>query len=135
MNLTLLLIEDDEIERLKFARVLQKNQYDHNLLEAENGEKALTILNTNQVAPNLILLDLNMPKMNGLEFLQILKSNPALKYTPVVILSTSNNHSDLKKCYEIGIAGYIVKPLKYDEYVHKIKSLLEYWKNNELVKS
>jgi len=135
MNLTLLLIEDDEIERLKFARVLQKNQYDHNLLEAENGEKALTILNTNQVAPNLILLDLNMPKMNGLEFLQILKSNPALKYTPVVILSTSNNHSDLKKCYEIGIAGYIVKPLKYDEYVYKIKSLLEYWKNNELVKS
>ena len=135
MGLTFLLIEDDEIERLKFARVLQKNEYNHTLIEAENGEKALHHLeNKEEGLPDLIFLDLNMPKMNGLEFLKILKSNPDLKYTPVVILSTSNNHNDLKESYEIGIAGYIVKPLKYEDYAHKIKCLIEYWSVNELIK-
>ena len=75
-----------------------------------------------------------MPKMNGLEFLKILKSNPDLRYTPVVILSTSNNHNDLKESYEAGIAGYIVKPLKYEDYEHKIKCLIEYWSVNELIR-
>ncbi len=134
MGLTFLLIEDDEIERLKFARVLQKNNYNHTLTEAENGEKALEILENNKELPDLVFLDLNMPKMNGLEFLKILKSNPTLRYTPVVILSTSNNHNDLKESYEIGIAGYIVKPLKYEDYAHKIKCLIEYWSVNELIK-
>ncbi len=134
MGLTFLLIEDDEIERLKFARVLQKNNYNHTLIEAENGEKALEILENNKELPDLIFLDLNMPKMNGLEFLKNLKSNPALRYTPVVILSTSSNHNDLKETYEVGIAGYIVKPLKYEDYAHKIKCLIEYWSVNELIK-
>ncbi len=134
MGLTFLLIEDDEIERLKFTRVLQKNNYNHTLIEAENGEKALEFLESNKELPDLIFLDLNMPKMNGLEFLKILKSNPALRYTPVVILSTSNNHNDLKESYEIGIAGYIVKPLKYEDYADKIKCLIEYWSVNELIK-
>ncbi len=134
MGLTFLLIEDDEIERLKFARVLQKNNYNHTLMEAKNGEKALEILENSEELPDLIFLDLNMPKMNGLEFLKILKSNPTLRYIPVVILSTSNNHNDLKESYEIGIAGYIVKPLKYEEYAYKIKCLIEYWSVNELIK-
>lgn len=135
MGLKFLLIEDDEIERLKFARILQKNGYNHKLIEAENGEQALQILEDKNQTPDLIFMDLNMPKMNGLECLKILKSNPDLKYTPVVILSTSNNHNDLKKSYEIGIAGYIVKPLKYEEYAHKIKCLIEYWTINELIKN
>ncbi|WP_299434703.1 response regulator [uncultured Aquimarina sp.] len=134
MTLTLLLIEDDEIERLKFERVLQKNNYNHTLIQAENGETALEILENNTELPDLIFLDLNMPKMNGLEFLNILKSNPVLRHIPIVILSTSNNHNDLKKSYEIGIAGYIVKPLKYEDYAHKIKCLIEYWSVNELIK-
>ncbi|TPN86881.1 response regulator [Aquimarina algicola] len=133
MAFNFLLIEDDEIERLKFARVLQKNNYSHKLIEAENGEDALQILENNELIPDIIFLDLNMPKMNGLEFLKILKSNPSLKYTPVVILSTSDNHSDLKESYETGIAGYIVKPLKYEDYAHKIKCLIEYWSVNEFV--
>ncbi|WP_298545045.1 response regulator [uncultured Aquimarina sp.] len=134
MGLTFLLIEDDEIERLKFTRVLQKNNYNHTLIEAENGEKALEVLENNKELPDLIFLDLNMPKMNGLEFLKILKSNHALRYTPVVILSTSSNHNDLKETYEVGIAGYIVKPLKYEDYAYKIKCLIEYWSVNELIK-
>ncbi|WP_378178703.1 response regulator [Aquimarina sp. SS2-1] len=130
--LKFLLIEDDEIERLKFVRVLDKNNYQYKLLEAQNGEEALDILQNREEFPDLILLDLNMPRMSGLEFLKILKSNEKLKYIPVVILSTSNNHKDLKQSYEAGIAGYIVKPLKYEDYVEKIKALVEYWGKNQL---
>ncbi|WP_027395020.1 response regulator [Aquimarina latercula] len=132
-NLKILLIEDDEIERMKFTRVLQKNNYDCKLQEATNGEEAVEILNDDTRTPDLVLLDLNMPKMNGIEFLKSLKSNQKLKYIPVIILSTSNNHQDLKRCYEEGIAGYLVKPLKYEDYVEKIKSLIEYWGKNELI--
>lgn len=134
MSLTFLLIDDDEIERLKFARVLQKNNYPHKILESKNGEEALDILTQKELQPDLIFLDLNMPKMNGLEFLKELKSNTSLQYIPVIILSTSNNHQDLKEAYKIGVAGYIVKPLKYEEYTHKIKCLIDYWSVNELLK-
>ena len=132
-NLNILLIEDDEIERMKFHRVLQKNNFDCEIQEATNGEEAVQILSDETKAPDLILLDLNMPKMSGIEFLQSLKSDDRLRYIPVVILSTSNNRSDLKRCYEEGIAGYIVKPLKYEDYVEKIQSLVKYWGKNELI--
>lgn len=131
--LTFLLIEDDEIERLKFARVFQKNEYPHKVIETKNGEEALMFLRNKEQLPDVILLDLNMPKMNGLEFILILKEDPLLKHIPVVILSTSNNHKDLKECYEAGIAGYIVKPLKYDDYIEKIKALVTYWSTNEIM--
>ena len=75
-----------------------------------------------------------MPKINGIEFLSILKKNDALKYVPTIILTTSSNQRDLLACYEIGIAGYILKPLKYEEYVSKIEKLLGYWSINELKK-
>ena len=75
-----------------------------------------------------------MPKMNGFEFLKQLRTDPNLKYIPTVVLTTSINRSDLKQAYSIGIAGYLVKPLKYEDYVLKIASLLNYWKQNELVK-
>lgn len=133
MNLRVLLIEDDEIERMKLARVIEKNNFGHTLIEAKNGEEALNILSDFPNLPDIIFLDLNMPKMNGIEFLKILKSDDRLKYLPVVILSTSSNHKDLKECYEIGIAGYITKPLKYEEYTHKIIALLNYWSINEFI--
>ncbi|WP_378186565.1 response regulator [Aquimarina sp. W85] len=134
MNLRVLLIEDDEIERMKLSRVIDKNNFEHKLIEAKNGEEALKILYDTTSLPNIIFLDLNMPKMNGLEFLKILKSDNRLKYLPVVILSTSNNHKDLKECYEVGIAGYITKPLKYEDYTAKIIALLNYWSINEFTR-
>ncbi|WP_109302585.1 response regulator [Aquimarina sp. AU474] len=134
MSLNFLLIDDDEIERLKFARVLQKNNYPYNIIEAKNGEEALDVLANKEQLPDIIFLDLNMPKMNGLEFLTALKSDDSLRYLPVVILSTSNNHQDLKEAYKIGAAGYIVKPLKYEDYAYKIKCLVDYWTVNELIK-
>jgi CheY-like chemotaxis protein len=75
-----------------------------------------------------------MPKVNGIEFLSILKSDDTLKYIPTIILTTSNNQKDLLECYKIGVAGYVLKPLKYEEYVSKIETLLTYWSINELIK-
>ncbi len=132
-SLNILLIEDDTIEVMKFNRVLKSLQLNHKIIEANNGEEALKILQFKENIPDIIVLDLNMPKLNGLEFLAILKDNDVLKYIPAIILTTSSNHKDVLECYKIGIAGYILKPLKYEEYVSSIKRLLDYWRCNELI--
>ena len=133
--LDVLLIEDDTIEIMKLNRTISSLNLNHNIIEANNGEEALSILKEGNSLPDIILLDLNMPKINGIEFLKILKSHPNLKYLPTIILTTSNNRKDLLECYKIGIAGYVLKPLKYEEYVSKIEKLLSYWSINELITS
>lgn len=76
-----------------------------------------------------------MPRMNGIEFLKILKADVNFRYLPTIVLTTSQNRADLLECYRIGIAGYILKPLKYEDYEDKLKKVLEYWDINELVKA
>ncbi len=132
-DLRILFIEDDTIERMKFDRVVKTLALTHRIIEAKNGEEALIFLKEKPILPDIIILDLNMPKINGLEFLTILKKDIILKHIPTVILTTSNNHEDVKECYKIGIAGYILKPLKYEDYLFKIQKLLEYWSCNELI--
>lgn len=132
-QLSILLVEDDMIERMKFNRILETLNVKIDLLEATNGEEALLTLRTNKSLPNIILLDLNMPRMNGIEFLKILKKDNKLKFIPTIILTTSNNTKDLLECYNNGIAGYILKPLNYERYVEKITKLLSYWSINELI--
>jgi len=133
-NLTILLLEDDKIEVMKLNRVFSKLEYQHKIIEAKNGEEALSILKKKDRLPDIILLDLNMPKLNGLEFLNILKNENMLRYIPTIILTTSNNPKDVLECYKIGIAGYIIKPLKFNDYVALIKKVLDYWSCNELFK-
>ncbi len=132
--LKVLLIEDDMIEVMKLNRTISSLKLNHKIIEANNGEEALKILEQKDRLPDIILLDLNMPKINGLEFLSILKNNETLKYIPTIVLTTSNNHNDVLECYKIGIAGYVLKPLKYEEYVSKIDKILAYWSENELIK-
>ena len=72
--------------------------------------------------------------MNGLEFLHLIKNNENLKFIPVVVFTTSNNHQDLIKAFEIGVAGYIVKPLRYENYIIQIEKIINYWSINELVR-
>ena len=132
-SLNILLIEDDAIEVMKFNRVLKTLNLNHRIIEANNGEAAFDILKVKEITPDIIILDLNMPKLNGIEFLTILKNDGVLKYIPSIILSTSSNHKDMLECYKLGVAGYILKPLKYDDYVDRIKKLLEYWSLNELI--
>ena len=131
-KINILLIEDDTIEVMKFKRTLNTLQLDHSLTIADNGESAMDILLTGDLLPELIILDLNMPKMNGIEFLQALKGNNKLYHIPAVILTTSTNQNDIIACYRAGIAGYMIKPLKYEDYVANIEKLLAYWSVNEL---
>ncbi|WP_395065798.1 response regulator [Flavobacterium sp.] len=134
-TLTILLIEDDVIEVMKFNRVINSLAIKHKLVEANNGEEALSILKMKGVTPDIILLDLNMPKLNGIEFLRILKNDDFLKHIPSVVFTTSNNPNDILECFRIGIAGYIIKPLKYEDYFVRIKQTLDYWCGNELIYS
>ncbi|MDF4221820.1 MULTISPECIES: response regulator [Maribacter] len=130
----ILLIEDDLIEVMKLKRTVSKLELKHSIIEAKNGEEALDFLRSGEKLPDIILLDLNMPRMNGIEFLEILKADDVLQYLPTVILTTSENRADLLKCYQAGIAGYVIKPLKYEDYEYKLNAVLQYWSINQLVK-
>ena len=131
-TLSFLFIEDDEIEFIKFKKAFEKLGFKHHITLAKNGEEALQILNNTDNLPHLIILDLNMPKMDGLEFLRILKQNEYLKYIPAVIITTSKNNEDILATYNLGIAGYIIKPLSYNDYIKKIECLVHYWSINEM---
>lgn len=133
VELNVLLIEDDTIEVMKLNRTITKLKLNHKIVIANNGEEALKTLKVDNFLPDIILLDLNMPKMNGIEFLSILKNDENLRYIPAIILTTSKNQKDLLECYKIGIAGYVLKPLKYEDYILKIQNLLDYWSCNELI--
>jgi len=132
--LHILFIEDDAIETMKLKRTVSKLQVHHKITETTNGEEALDFLKSDEVLPDIILLDLNMPKLSGIEFLRILKADPKLKYLPIIVLTTSENRADLLECYGIGIAGYVIKPLKYGDYEKKMANVFSYWECNELVK-
>nr|WP_298793900.1 response regulator [uncultured Allomuricauda sp.] len=131
--MNVLFIEDDMIETMKLQRAIAKFESKHEITEAKNGEEALEILK-NSPLPDIILLDLNMPRMSGIEFLTTIKADDRLKYLPTIILTTSENRVDLLKCFEIGIAGYIIKPLKYEDYESKLKKVFDYWEISELIK-
>ena len=133
-TLNVLLVEDNLIEVMKMKRTISLLELPHNIHEAKNGEEALQVLEDKSNLPDIILLDLNMPKINGIEFLKILKADEDLKHIPTIILTTSSNQKDLLECYKTGMSGYVLKPLKYEDYVNKIKTVLEYWSVNELRK-
>ena len=135
MNKTLkiLLIEDDMIEVMKFNRTVSGLGLKHKVIEANKGEAAIKLLEIKKILTDLILLELNMPRLDGIEFLTFLKQDHILKYIPTIILTTSSNHRDLLKCFEIGVSGYILKPLKYEDYITKIQRVLQYWSINELI--
>lgn len=133
--LNVLFIEDDAIETMKLNRTVSKLQLNYKITEVKNGEEAINFLRSDECLPDIILLDLNMPKMSGIEFLEILKVDAVLKYLPIIVLTTSENRADLLECYRLGIAGYVIKPLKYGDYERKMESVFKYWENNELVKA
>ncbi len=133
-TLKILLVEDNLIEIMKMKRTISLLKLNHTINEAKNGEEALQVLEDKSNIPDIILLDLNMPKISGIEFLKIIKANDDLKHIPTIILTTSNNQKDLLECYKTGMSGYVLKPLKYEDYVKKIEKVLAYWSVNELRK-
>jgi CheY-like chemotaxis protein len=129
----IMLIEDDAIEVMKFKRVLLKLNFEYTLIEKNNGREALDYLIKKENLPDIILLDLNMPVLNGFEFLKLTKKEEIVKYIPVVVLSSSDNQNDVLEAYTNGISGFIKKPLKFEDYSESIKILLSYWKMSQLV--
>jgi CheY-like chemotaxis protein len=129
--LKILLVEDDLIEIMKMRRVLSLADELHELIEVHDGEQALKLLSQGTWIPDIILLDLNMPRMDGIEFLSQRRMDSNLKFIPIIILTTSSNQRDLQECYSLGISGYVLKPLKYEDYVSNIQRLFTYWSANE----
>lgn len=129
----LLLVEDDEIDVLTFKRSLTEIHLLNHLYVASDGEEALAILrDPGHPKPCLILLDLNMPRMTGLELLRIIKHDDHLKRIPVIILTTSKDERDKIESFKLGVAGYMVKPVDYHHFVEVIRIINQYWTLSEL---
>jgi CheY-like chemotaxis protein len=128
-----LLLEDDRVDAMTVKRALKDLGVKNPIIHVLNGEQALEYLQDSANAePCVILLDLNMPKMNGTEFLRIVKADQRLKCIPVVVLTTSRADQDKLDCFDKSVAGYIVKPIDYKEFLDAIKILDLYWTLSEL---
>lgn len=131
--LAILLVEDDAVDVMNARRAFKKNNLTNPIYEAQNGLEALQILRSGTLPRrHVVLLDLNMPKMNGLEFLRELRSDPALKSTSVVVLTTSSGERDKIEAYELNVAGYLLKPVTFVSFVELMATLNKYWTLVEL---
>ena len=124
----ILLVEDDKVDAMTVKRALEEIKVTNRLDIAGNGEEALLFLrDTENKKPCVILLDLNMPKMNGIEFLRIAKQDKGLRRIPVVVLTTSEEEQDRVNSFDLGVAGYMIKPVDYQKFVEVIKTIDLYW--------
>jgi CheY-like chemotaxis protein len=129
----ILLVEDDRIDAMTVQRALKDVKVLNQLIIRENGEEALEFLRDDtQVKPAIILLDLNMPRMNGIEFLEVAKTDDSVKNIPVIILTTSHGEWDRIQSFNLGAAGYMVKPVDYHQFVEAIRIIDLYWTLSEL---
>ncbi len=124
----ILLVEDNPNDAELAIRALKKNNLANHLLHLENGQEALDFLfEENNRMPKLILLDLKMPKVDGIEVLRRLKSDEKKKVIPVVILTSSKEESDIVETYKLGVNAYIVKPVDFDQFVKAVAQLGLFW--------
>lgn len=130
---TILLVEDDQVDCMTIKRALEEVKINNRLDIVSNGEQALAyLLSVDNDLPGLILLDLNMPRMNGIEFLKTVKNHAGLKKIPVVVLTTSRAEQDINDSFDLGAAGYMVKPLDYREFIESVVTIARYWGLSEL---
>ncbi|MBE9065268.1 response regulator [Leptolyngbya cf. ectocarpi LEGE 11479] len=130
-SINILLVEDDAVDVMTVQRAFKKGKVANPLHVAGNGLEALDLLR----APGsplkgsrcVILLDLNMPKMNGIEFLTQLRQDPDFHKTPVIVLTTSDQERDRVEAYNLHVAGYILKPVTFSKFVEVITVLNHYW--------
>lgn len=132
-NKPLLLVEDDEVDVLTVRRALRDLRVANELMVAGDGEEALTILrDPERPRPALILLDLNMPRMNGLEFLRAAREEEVARGIPIVVLTTSRQDQDIFEGFDLNVAGYMVKPVDYRKFVEVMQAIDLYWTLSEL---
>jgi CheY-like chemotaxis protein len=131
-TINILLVEDDEVDVMNVKRAFQKNNLNNPIQHAGNGIEALDLLkgqngNKQIDLPKIILLDLNMPKMGGIEFLHELRKDENLKNISVFVMTTSNEDKDKVDAYNLNVAGYILKPLSMENFVSAVSILKNYW--------
>lgn len=124
----ILLVEDDEVDIITVERAFVKANIANPLFKARNGLEAIDLLHSNKIkSPRIVLLDLNMPKMNGLEFLEVIRSDKELKRLPVIVLTSSSDERDVWRAYDKYVSGYMTKPISMDQFVEKMATLGHYW--------
>ena len=133
-QLNILLVEDDEVDVMNIQRAFKLNHITNPLYIASNGIEALEVLRRDDMPRDrrIVLLDLNMPRMNGIEFLQELRADPELSHIPVVVLTTSNDDRDKVLAYDMNVAGYLLKPVRFTEFSDLMVTLNKYWTLVEL---
>ncbi|WP_275900348.1 response regulator [Pyxidicoccus trucidator] len=125
----ILLVEDDEVDVMNVRRAFDRNKITNPIYVAENGLEGLRMLRDGTVprGRRLVLLDLNMPKMNGIEFLRAVRQDPELIGLSVVVLTTSNEERDKVDAYKLNVAGYLLKPVTFVNFVELTSALNKYW--------
>ena len=132
-NKPILLVEDDQVDIMTVMRAMKELRITNPVVNLENGEEALKYLrDPDNAKPCIILLDLNMPIMNGIEFLQVAKHDAQLKRIPVVVLTTSEEQQDKVNSFDLGVAGYMAKPVDYRRFVEVMRSIDAYWTISEM---
>lgn len=132
-NKPILLVEDDQVDTMTVIRALKEIHVTNPLVHLENGEEAVHYLqDPEKEKPCIILLDLNMPIMNGIEFLHVVKHDDQLKRIPVVVLTTSEEQQDKVNSFNMGVAGYMAKPVDYRQFVEVMRSIDAYWTISEM---
>jgi CheY-like chemotaxis protein len=130
---SILLVEDDVVDVMSVKRALRELNSINTLSVAGNGEEALVHLrNQGNPLPGIILLDINMPRMNGLDLLKILKADERLRRIPVVVLTTSKEEKDRMESFKLGVAGYMIKPVEYPGFVEVVRIIQRYWDLSEM---
>lgn len=128
-----MLVEDDRVDAMTVKRALKEIKVTNLLNIVSDGEEALAFLrDPENETPCIILLDLNMPRMNGIEFLRVAKGDETLKRIPVVVLTSSRDERDKVGSFNLGVAGYMVKPVDYQQVVEVVKTIDLYWTLSEL---
>lgn len=126
--INILLVEDDEVDVMNVKRAFKKNHITNPLIIKHNGIEALEALRNDEVSfPCIVLLDLNMPKMGGIEFLKEVRADDRLKKITVFVMTTSNQDNDKVDAYNLNVAGYILKPLSMDRFISAVATLQSYW--------
>ncbi len=132
-ELEILLVEDDALDVMNVRRAFKQNKLTNTIHVAQNGVEALELLRKGTLPTrHLVLLDLNMPRMNGIEFLRELRADPNLQATSVVVLTTSNEDRDRIEAYKLNVAGYLLKPVTFPSFVDLMATLNKYWTLVEL---
>jgi len=133
--LHILVVEDDEVDVMNIQRAFKKNNITNPVYVARDGLEALQKLRDGSVprGRRLVILDLNMPRMNGIEFLRELRADAELKGTCVVVLTTSNEDTDKLDAFHLNVAGYLIKPVTFPSFVELMGALNQYWSLVELL--